>query len=540
MKQKYLTEDFIFFRDKINAGENFTLMRLGDGECMLMSGRSVSAQEGWSSPPELTSLGKALLDSLLLDDPKVWYGISCPCCDRESYYWYRSHIPSENFTFANIFVNKNYPPFKEFFPTIKRKTILIANYRARGKKIGNLDIIKHYEIPDGCVEFWENGAEELIEQIKKDYGKEKNLLYAVSAGPLSEPVIAALFKNNPDNCYIDFGSSLDGFYREVVTRPYMIPGTVYAERNCVLHNDPAFNVDVSIVLTLYKRPEMLEKQLNALEKQSLKPKEILLIQDGTADGSIVEIPEHLKNRFHKISVREKNCGVWERFRFAREMASCPYVCVFDDDAVPGRRFLENCHTEMMKRPALYGALGIVARDRKSYPLGKYYRVGWPEDAHLHKTAEVDFAGHAWFFKREYLEELFKAPVEVSSLKRAAEDMSFSYQLQKIGIPTLIPPNPEGRSEFYGSLPEYGKEAGNNMVAISKNTENLKIMNEAFCFLTANGWELMCERRKFHVILLWIYLRIVGNCHILSLYRKALKMREQYRQLKKRVKKVLGK
>lgn len=540
MKQKYLSEDFKFFCDKIRSGENFTLMRSADGEFALMTGRSVIAQEGWTCPTHVTKLGHAIYESLQNTDPKIWYGISCPCCDMEAYYYYRSHVPSKNLTFSNIFVNKNYPAFKEFFPTIKRKTILIANYRAKGKKIGNLDIIRHYEIPDGCVEFWENGAKELIEKIKKEYGKEKNLLYAVSAGPLSEPIIAALFQNNPDNCYIDFGSSLDGFYREVKTRPYMIPGTMYAERDCVLDTDEKFNVDVSIVLTLYKRPEMLEIQLEALEKQSLRPKEILLIQDGTSDGSIVEIPEHLKSRFTKIHVKKENCGVWERFRFAQENASCPYVCIFDDDAVPGHRFLENCHTQMMKRLALYGALGIIAREDKSYPLKKYYRVGWPEDAHYHKCAEVDFAGHAWFCRKEWIQELFKAPEELQKMKRAGEDMSFSFQLQKIGIPTVIPPNPEGKKEFYGSLPEYGKSAGKSAVAISSDKSNMEMMNKAFCILAGEDWHLLCKRKKSYVFFFWVYLRIVGNRHILSLYKTGLKMREKYRSFKKTVKKILGK
>lgn len=540
MEQKYLTQDFDFFAKKIRNQENFTLMRYGDGEYALMEGRQISAQEGWKSPEEITQLGMALRDSLLLNDPSVWYGISCPCCDREAYYWYRSHISSGNLTFANIFVNKNYLPFKELFFTIKRKTILIANYRAKGKQIGNLDIIKHYEIPDGCVEFWENGAADLIEQIKKDYGAEKNLLYAVSAGPLSEPIIAALFRNNPDNCYIDFGSSLDGFYRQSVTRPYMIPGTVYAERDCVLDMWATSCLDISVVLTLYKRPELLEKQLTALENQTLRPKEILLIQDGTADSVKVEIPQHLKSHFNKIAVRTENCGVWERFRFAMEEATCSYVCVFDDDTIPGKRFLENCHAEMMKKSALYGALGIVARDSKSYPFAKYYRIGWPEDAHYHKTVEVDFAGHAWFFKKEWLPELFKSPLEISTLKCAGEDMAFSFQLQKIGIPTLVPPHPEGKSEFYGSLPEYGVDEGNNDVAISKNRHNLMIMNQVFCLLTEADWQLLCRRKKYHVIFFWIYLRIVGNRHLLALYRTVLNVKERCREFKRKCKSFLKK
>lgn len=530
--RKYLKDDFDFFWRKLEKGENFALCRSADGEYAIMRGRHVTAQEGWESPETISKLGYALIDSLKIDDPRLYYGISCPCCDREAYYWYRTHTAGKNLTFSNIWVNVNYPRFREKFYELKRDTVLIANYRAAGKKIGNLNILKHYPVSDDCISFWEHGAKELLAQIKADFGNRKNLLYAVSAGPLSNPLIAALFRNDPDNCYIDFGSSLDGFYREVRTRPYMIPGNTYAVRNCYIDMDPAFCLDVSAVLTAYKRPELLEKQLDALEEQSLRPREILLFQDAIAGKGPVRIPEKILKRFDKFEISRENAGVWGRFEYASRAAKCPFVCVFDDDAVPGSRFLENCHAEMMKRPALYGALGIIARDGKSYPLGKYFRVGWPEDAHVHKTVEVDFAGHAWFFKKEWLPELFAAPEEVRCLKRAGEDMAFSFQLQKKGIPTLIPPHPEGRSEFYGSLPEYGVEAGNSDEAISRDKANLETMNKAFRFLAEHDWRLLCRRRKLHVILFWIYLRFVGNRHILALYRSALQARERCRKWKR--------
>jgi GT2 family glycosyltransferase len=52
-----------------------------------------------------------------------------------------------------------------------------------------------------------------------------------------------------------------------------------------MYNPKTMDFDVSVILTLYKRPEKLFEQLIAIENQTLKPKEILLFHDA-ADSPI--------------------------------------------------------------------------------------------------------------------------------------------------------------------------------------------------------------------------------------------------------------
>jgi hypothetical protein len=52
-------------------------------------------------------------------------------------------------------------------------------------------------------------------------------LFLVSAGPLSEAIIHRLYSKNPNNRYIDVGSSLDEIVHGKKTRPYMVEGTQY-------------------------------------------------------------------------------------------------------------------------------------------------------------------------------------------------------------------------------------------------------------------------------------------------------------------------
>ena len=47
------------------------------------------------------------------------------------------------------------------------------------------------------------------------------MLFLISAGPLSEVFIHKLYKSNPNNIYIDVGSSIDPYIKNRLSRPYM-------------------------------------------------------------------------------------------------------------------------------------------------------------------------------------------------------------------------------------------------------------------------------------------------------------------------------
>ena len=61
--------DYQKYWNKIKNGENFMFMREADGERMLMRGQEIHAQEGWTAPPKLTALGRALQATLTFTPP---------------------------------------------------------------------------------------------------------------------------------------------------------------------------------------------------------------------------------------------------------------------------------------------------------------------------------------------------------------------------------------------------------------------------------------------------------------------------------------
>ena len=339
-----MKDEYQKYWQKIVAGENFALVRYGDGERSLMLGKSFRAQEGWQAGQVLTKLGADLKASLGFSAQNFIYAISCPCCDSEAYYWYLKNLEGCQITFANLFVNANFATFWKDFQTLERDAVLITNYRGQGKQYGRLKIKRHYLINDDCVKFWEENGQALIRKIIAETGYEKNLLYAVSAGPMSALIIKALYENNPNNCYIDFGSALDPFTHSQITRPYMVNNTTFANQNCWMLDSTKISFDVDVVLSAYKRPQVLLQQLDAVQNQTLKPRRIFLYQDAVKAGEPkVVIDEEILKRFDAYEIATENGGVWKRFEYAARKTLSPYVCLFDDDTIPGSRWLENCH-----------------------------------------------------------------------------------------------------------------------------------------------------------------------------------------------------
>lgn len=490
MKKISLDKEFDKIWAKIEKGENIALLRYGDGERGIMCQRKVKALEGWEHPEHETKLSQELRKTLNENNDNLYYGISCPCCDQEAYYWYKTRIKSPNITFANLFVNENYERFATSFAKLNRDAVFIGNHRAKDKKIGNLNVLNYYSVSDDCVSFCEDGLDDLLTSVKHDFGARNDVLYVISAGPLSEIIISDLFKNNPNNCYIDFGSALDGYIHQKQTRSYQNPESKYAKRQCWMFDHSECDFGVSVVLSLYKRPHNLREQINAIKEQSLKPTEILIFQDGVSDGDKVPFPEELRSEFDRIETKTENVGVWGRFKFAQE-ANNQYVCLFDDDTIPGERWLENCHYNMQLQEGLYGTNGVICLSARDYPK-RIINVGWRNPNK--KLKQVDFVGHSWFFKKEWLGNLFNAPKKVQDLKICGEDMSFSYQiLKERDIKTFVPPHPLKKPDLFGSKPLLAEKYGTSPEALSCNNENRAKYNLAMNVLVDDGWVTIIKK-----------------------------------------------
>lgn len=252
---------------------------------------------------------------------------------------------------------------------------------------------------------------------------------------------------------------------------------------------------VTVVLTAYKRIDTLDRQLEAIKNQSIKPAQIWLFQDCIPKDYNITINRDLLDKFDKMYIAKQNQGVWGRFNYARNVET-EYVCIFDDDTIPGSQWLENCLNEMNKREGIYGTIGVIFTEPARYTHGGHYRIGW--DRPNEDTKEVDLVGHSWFLKTAWLEYMFDLMPDYSKkYKYCGEDMSLSYACLEKGIQTYVPPHPVNNMEQWGSMPYTANSIGKSAAALSFG-ENKNTMNVAALEMVSNGWNILVKRRPDYV------------------------------------------
>ena len=120
---------------------------------------------------------------------------------------------------------------------------------------------------------------------------------------------------------------------------------------------------ITAVLNGFRRPDYLSEQFQAIQNQKVStPVEFLYWQNGLADFPSLPCPSAISNH---------NFGVWARFAYALN-AKTEYVCIFDDDTIPGSLWFQNCLDTYKTHPGILGTIGV----RFTRPEYRYFqRVG---------------------------------------------------------------------------------------------------------------------------------------------------------------------
>lgn len=231
-------DSFTYFTNLINTDENFALVRYGDGEISLMENQGVPRntqafnEDRWDAPASATKLGEQLAQSLQHEEDNYYYGIPGKNDSEVAYEYLTSLISSLNITYANLFVNANYERTKEFFKGLKKSVTLIANKSGAIDQLP-FDVDVYCEFPDDCVNWWEEGGKDFIETLRSYVKGINNELIFVSIGPAAEVAIHEMYKENPNNQYVDVGSAIDEWFYGRQTRPYMDSKSSYASHSSV-------------------------------------------------------------------------------------------------------------------------------------------------------------------------------------------------------------------------------------------------------------------------------------------------------------------
>lgn len=221
------------------------------------------------------------------------------------------------------------------------------------------------------------------------------------------------------------------------------------------------NNDISVVLNCFKRPHTIKMQYDAIADQTIQPKNIFIWQNKGDYENFKPLDLGVANNC-ATAISNANFGVWARFAYALNCRT-KYVCVFDDDTIPGKKWLENCYNTIQEYEGLLGTIGVIFNDLE---YRNYNRIGW--DNPNEKTQKVDIVGHSWFFKREWLGAYWRE-AELPLHYLSGEDVHFSYAIQKyLNLNTYVPPHPINDAEMWGSKKDLAWKLGVDAVGISCN------------------------------------------------------------------------
>lgn len=175
-----------------------------------------------------------------------------------------------------------------------------------------------------------------------------------------------------------------------------------------------------VVLTQWKRSH-LERQLESIYNQTLKPDYIVVFQNE----SHVDI-SRLKQKYPFIHIHNTNYNTMYFGRFAACFSFPVDVCiVMDDDIMPGKECINTFVHECVRLNGIMGGNGRIADLNP-----KRSTLHSPPDGMLNsKSVLVDFVGHMWCFKKEWLHYMFTNPPHTYD---TGEDIHLCFSAKMLG------------------------------------------------------------------------------------------------------------
>jgi len=227
--------EFNKFLNKIKNRENFAFARFSDGEYFIMKnqkvvlapgffitgdrvGHNIYTQEEQKEfiPSKHQFFREKLIESYKFNHENYYKGI-CTRNDvgEDGFQWQLDLLDNtsqSDLTFANLFINSNYSRYiEEVVPLFKdREIIYIVNELADLSDLP-FEVKKDFRIGSNCM-INNYGVIEEVKNYIKDNNIENHIVLC-SAASLSNFIIHECFKDNPNNTFLDTGSSLNPYQK---------------------------------------------------------------------------------------------------------------------------------------------------------------------------------------------------------------------------------------------------------------------------------------------------------------------------------------
>lgn len=147
--------------------------------------------------------------------------------------------------------------------------------------------------------------------------------------------------------------------------------------------------EVSVVIPNFNGKQYLEECLLALEQQSMKEFDVILVDNGSKDASVAFTKERFPNV--RILELERNYGFSKAVNAGIRAAVGPYVILLNNDTRVDKQFVEALYTGIKSRPGCFSCASKMIQmyqPERIDDAGNYYcALGWAFARGKDKPAE---------------------------------------------------------------------------------------------------------------------------------------------------------
>lgn len=172
--------------------------------------------------------------------------------------------------------------------------------------------------------------------------------------------------------------------------------------------------DISVVMATYNGEKYLKEQLDSILQQTISPKEILIVDDGSTDHTVEIIKSYAHDDRIRLLINETNIGYIKSFEKGMLNATCSLVALSDQDDIWLPYKLETLLSHMQNNIAVYSDSVLI--DEKGESLHKNMsdiKNQLTYDNCLMYAIGAWASGHAMLFRKELIEKCTPFPTIVT-------------------------------------------------------------------------------------------------------------------------------
>lgn len=186
----------------------------------------------------------------------------------------------------------------------------------------------------------------------------------------------------------------------------------------------------SFVIPAYNADRWVSKSIWSCRNQTIKQIEIIVVNDGSTDGTKDILDWHAKEDKRVVVIHQENRGRSAARNCGNDRASAPLICVLDADDMATRNRVKDTITafQLQKVDFLFGSFFMVdahgTTDRK-YP-------ATPFNPEVAKEKKLNFICHSTVAYTKKLSEAVKYEDGLYS-KLGLDDWKFQWEAHKAGF-----------------------------------------------------------------------------------------------------------